>query len=568
MMVRAVWTADGAWEVTGDGYRPAGEFLREGDPAAPDESLRQALLAGTLCSNATLAGTGARSDPYRVHGDPTEGALVVAAAKASLEPEVWQRLGEVPFESERRRMSVVVRHRKSGEVSAIMKGAPDAVLSHCTHVLAGGRLAPLTAERRAAILAENERMAAGALRVLGIALRPVAGGKAEVSIASAGQTPEATVLWEREMVFLALVGLIDPPRPEVKAAVTAARRAGIATVMITGDHQATARAIASELGILRAQDGTLTGSAMDRLTDRELTRLAGEVRVFARVTPQHKLRIVRAFRERGEIVAMTGDGVNDAPAVKEADIGVAMGRTGTDVTKEASSMVLADDNYATIVAAVEEGRGIYDNIRKFIRYLLSCNTGEVLVMFLATVMRLPLPLLPGQILLVNLVTDGLPAMALGVDPPDPDVMRRPPRSPSEGPFARGLAAKILGRGVLIGLATLATFIWGLWPAGFADPATLVKARTLALSTLVLSQLFHVFDCRSETRSIWEVGLFSNRWLVAAVLTSVATLLAAIYWEPLAAVFRTVPLSPADWAVVLLAAGAGQITDVLRLHLFG
>lgn len=571
MMVRAVWTGDGDWEVTGDGYAPTGEFLHGGRRATPDDLLRQTLLAAALCSNASLirtqrGGRGARkkSQVWAVQGDPTEGALCVAAAKAGVETGEWTRLLEVPFESERRRMSVLVRRDKTGEAAVHVKGASDVVVARCSHMLRGTGLVTLTDEMRAGIAARAEALAAGALRVLAVATRSIAGARAEVPLATGDASADAMVAaWEKDLVFLGLVGMIDPPRPEVKAAVAAARTAGITTVMITGDHPATAMAVAVELGITQRGGRILGGAELEALTDAELQKAVSEVRVFARVSPHHKLRIVRAFKARDEIVAMTGDGVNDAPAVKEADIGIAMGRTGTDVTKEASAMILADDNYATIVAAVEEGRGIYDNIRKFIRYLLSCNTGEVLTMFIATVMRLPLPLLPSQILLVNLVTDGLPAMALGVDPADPDVMGRPPRSPGEGPFARGLAARILGRGTLIGLATLGAFVWVLWPRGYGDPDTLARARTVALATLVMSQLFHVFDCRSETRSIWEVGIFSNPWLVGAVCTSVAALLGSIYWAPMASLFKTVPIASREWGIVLLTAGAGQIFDLIR-----
>jgi Ca2+-transporting ATPase len=370
--------------------------------------------------------------------------------------------------------------------------------------------------------------------------------------------------------------MIDPPRPEVKRAVQAAARAGIRTVMITGDHPATALAVARELAIAGPGGRAMTGRELDTVSDDELVEAVQTVKVFARVSPQHKLRIVRAFRTRGEIVAMTGDGVNDAPAVKEADIGIAMGRTGTDVTKEASAMILSDDNFATIVAAVEEGRGIYDNIRKFIRYLLSCNTGEVLTMFLAAVMRLPLPLLPIQILFVNLVTDGLPAMALGVDSPDPDVMRRPPRRPDEGVFARRLGFKIVGRGVLIGLGTLTAFLAGCLMtahgpglAPFQDPNVLERARTMAFATLVVAQLIHVFDCRSERRSVFEVGLFGNLWLVGAVASSVLTLLLAIYWRPMAAIFSSAALTGREWLVVLACASAGEIlVAARRFLLFG
>jgi Ca2+-transporting ATPase len=549
------------------------------------------------------------------------------------------RLLEVPFESERRRMSVLTAD-EAGGVTVHVKGAPDVILELSTHILRDGRIVPLTDEDRQAILDENQRMADEALRVLAVAFRPrplakgagapatgtgapamgasapatgtgapamgagapatgavapatgagapakeaglPARGKGPIALGEGFEdlreltTDQASALLERDLVFLGLFGMIDPPRPEVKKAVAEASRAGIRTVMITGDHPATALAVARELGIVGPNGQALTGRDLDRMTDSQLIEAVQECRVFARVSPQHKLQIVRALKALGEVVAMTGDGVNDAPAVKEADIGIAMGRTGTDVTKEASAMILADDNYATIVAAVEEGRGIYDNIRKFIRYLLSCNTGEVLTMFLAAIMRMPLPLLPIQILFVNLVTDGLPAMALGVDPTDPDVMRRPPRRPDEGVFARRLGIKVLGRGVLIGLGTLTAFLIAFFAlpgtpgvAPYDDPAILGPARTMALATLVCAQLIHVFDCRSERRAIWETPLSSNPWLVAAVASSVTALLLAVYWPPLAKVFGTAPLQLWQWLVVLLLASAGEvIVAVRRLILFG
>ncbi len=594
MMVRAGWAGGTAYEVTGDGYEPEGQFLAGGRKVAPLEApdLAAALRGAALCSNALVlqAGKAARKQlgaktgakpaastgrgAWQLQGDPTEGALVVAAWKAGYRPErLWQgyrRLHELPFESERRRMSVLVADER-GEAILHTKGAPDTILDLSGHILLGGKVQPLTAELRQAILAENERMAGQALRVIGVAFRTLP----EAELPS--DLDEAARAWERDLIFVGLLGMIDPPRPEVKRAVQAAHRASIRTVMITGDHAGTALAVARELGIAAGEgERAVTGRELDAMSDADLVEAVRNTRVFARVSPQHKLRIVRAFKSLGEIVAMTGDGVNDAPAVKEADIGIAMGRTGTDVTKEASAMILSDDNFATIVAAVEEGRGIYDNIRKFIRYLLSCNTGEVLTMFLAALMRLPLPLLPIQILFVNLVTDGLPAMALGIDPTEPDVMDRPPRRPDEGVFARRLGIKILGRGMLIGIGTLVSFVAAVWMAAQAgvvnplsDPMVLQRARTMALATLVCAQLIHVFDCRSERRTIFETGLFGNPWLVGAVASSATALLLAIYWAPLAMVFDTVALSGGDWMVVMAAAGAGEImVAVRRMMLFG
>ncbi|MBX5466306.1 MAG: cation-translocating P-type ATPase [Firmicutes bacterium] len=517
---------------------------------APDASLRhdlgarETLQGGGLCNNAQWD-----PDTGEGEGDPTEVALIAAAYRA-LGPD-WagtsgRRTLEIPFESDRRRMAVAVEG-PGGAATAWVKGALDAVLPQCRAILWQGREVPLDPERVKAVLAAQDGMALRALRVLAVARRALPSRMAPEDL-------------EEQLVLCGLVGMIDPPRPEARRSVALAKRAGVRTVMITGDHPDTARAIARELGILEdGQDGqVVTGADLDQWSDTELVRRVRSVPVFARVAPPHKLRVVRALKVAGEVVAMTGDGVNDAPAVKEADIGVAMGRTGTDVTKEASAMILTDDNFATIVRAIQEGRAIYDNIRKFIRYLLSCNVGEVLVMFVAAFAGLPLPLLPIQILFVNLVTDGLPAMALGVDPPAPGVMDRPPRRPQESLFARGLGGKIAFRGALIGLSTVAVFVWAL-----RGGQGLETARTMAMATLVLSQLFHVFDVRSEDRSFLEVGLFSNPWAVLAVLSSMAMLAAVIYLPGLAALFRTTPLSAAGWAVVVGASGFIQLGAALR-----
>jgi Ca2+-transporting ATPase len=356
--------------------------------------------------------------------------------------------------------------------------------------------------------------------------------------------------------------MIDPPRQEVKPAIALCRQAGIKTIMITGDHRNTAVAIAKELQMFKEEKNqALTGNELDELNDGELAKIINSVTVYARVSPTHKLRIVKALKRQGHIVAMTGDGVNDAPAIKEADIGIAMGYTGTDVTKEAAAMVLADDNFATIVAAVEEGRGIYDNIRKFIRYLLSGNLGEVLTMVIATLAGLPLPLLPVQILWVNLVTDGLPAMALGVDPNNHDIMNRPPRQPRESVFSRGLSLKIITRGFQIGISTVLVF------AGvYFLKNDLTLARTMAFCTLVFCQMFHVFDCRSETFSIFEIGMFKNKYLIFATVCSVFMQLLVVYHPFMREIFATVPLGLSDWLVVLCISGWTFIIGAIK-HLF-
>ncbi|MDU8975770.1 MAG: cation-translocating P-type ATPase, partial [Clostridium perfringens] len=425
-----------------------------------------------------------------LNGDPTETALIKAYFNNVdiLKNTVSNvnRVFDIPFDSSRKMMSVIVK--ENGSEACYVKGAPERLINKCRYIHEEGRVKLLTSQKKQQILNVVENMSNRALRCIGGAYRV--------------ENLTRSESLENELIFLGIAGIIDPPRPEVKDSVIKCRLAGITPVMITGDHKNTAFAIGKDLNIAKSQDQVITGEELDKLDDKELKKRVNKLRIFARVTPNHKLRIVKAFKQNGNIVAMTGDGVNDAPAIKEADIGVAMGISGTDVTKEASSMILMDDNFETIVSAVEEGRIIYDNIRKFIRYLLSCNLGEVLTMFLATIFYLPTPMLPIQILFVNLATDGLPAIALGVDPADKDIMNQQPRSKKEGIFARGLTEKILVRGCLIGICTLLTFI-----VGGLYGMDLSTCRTMALSTLVMSQLLHVFECRSERHSIFEIKLF-------------------------------------------------------------
>lgn len=561
MTVKKIFTNGNMYDVSGAGYDIKGEFSLDGKKVElkNDNSLRQCLIIGALCNNSILKnnnvgitglwrkknGTG-----WSIEGDPTEGALIVAAAKA----DIWRtnlekferRTSEIPFESERRRMTVA--YEKDGAGILYIKGAPDTILELCKYYL-NGTEKELTDDKVAEILEANEQMTSQALRVLAVAYRRLPRVSAE----------NVTEGLENDLVFTGLIGMIDPPREEAKEAINVCHQAGIKPVMITGDHRNTAIAVAQELKIyIPGTHKALTGKELDGLSDSELLKIVNDVSVYARVSPAHKLRIVKALKKKGHIVAMTGDGVNDAPAIKEADIGIAMGLTGTDVTKEASSMVLADDNFATIVAAVEEGRGIYDNIRKFIRYLLACNTGEVLTMFIATLAGLPIPLLPVQILWVNLVTDGLPAMALGVDPNERNIMNRPPRNPQESIFSRGLSKKIIGRGIQIGFSTVLVF------AGiYFLKNDIALARTMAFCTLVFSQMFHVFDCRSEIFTIFESGLFKNKYLVIAACISITMQLSVVYAPFLQNVFSTVPMSVNDWFVVLTISGWTFILNLLK-----
>ncbi|MGG2993398.1 calcium-translocating P-type ATPase, SERCA-type [Paenibacillus macerans] len=559
MTVTRLWLEGRSLEVTGEGYEPVGNILEGGSPVdlRQDQSLRRLLQISALCSNAVIyeedpeqrgrrktKDEAAAGPVWKLKGDPTEGALVTLASKMGLSPAslsgMYVREREFPFDSKRKRMSVIVSHQ--GGKMALVKGAPDMLLERCSYILWEGKVVPFTGTFRQKVQAANEKMARGALRVLGMAyreLRPHEGADDEDGA-------------ESQLIFVGLTGMIDPPRREARDAINVCRKAGIKTVMITGDHGLTAEAIASELGILPRGGSAMSGQQLEGLSDEELDRQVENIYVYSRVSPEHKLRIVKALQRRGHVVAMTGDGVNDAPAIKAADIGIAMGMTGTDVSKEASSLILSDDNFTSIVAAIEEGRNIYENIRKFIRYLLASNVGEILTMFFAMLAGLPLPLLPIQILWVNLVTDGLPAMALGVDQPEKDLMEHKPRGANENIFARRLGWKIISRGVLIGVCTLGAF-WLTLQYAPDDPGQLAKAQSVAFATLVMAQLIHVFDCRSS-RSIFHRNILQNKLLVLAVLSSIILMLGVMYIEPLQPIFKTVPLGTREWAITLVAAG--------------
>ncbi len=538
MTVQALYAGGQLYRVTGVGYAPKGEIQLEGRSidVAEHPDLVNSLACGVLCNGARLI---EGKSGHEIAGDPTEGALLTAAAKAGLwksELETQSAyVEELPFDSDRKMMSVTRRHPQ-GSLTAYVKGAPDILLGHCVFMDVHGKRREMTSADREQILKINADLAQEAMRVLALARRDFEREPDKYNVETI----------ERKLTFLGLVAMIDPPRQEVKEAVRECRTAGIRAVMITGDHKNTAVAVARELGLYAEGDLALTGEELDRQPDDWLEQNVSHIPVYARVSPEHKLRIVRAWRERGDVVAMTGDGVNDAPAVKEADIGVAMGITGTDVTKEVSEMIVTDDNFASIVAAVEEGRGIYDNILKFVRYLLSCNAGEILVMFIASLVGWPPPLLPIHILWVNLVTDGLPALALGVDPVDRGVMNRPPRDPDEPVVGKANGLVLVAQGAFIAFCTLVAFVF----VRNLEGETLSQARTAAFMVLSCSQLFHAFNCRSPTRSIFSLGIFSNMKLVYAVLVSLA-LQVVITNLPFAhAIFRTEYLSLMDWVMIL------------------
>lgn len=545
MTVRKIYTGGRIIDIREEKGR-TGVFY---DISGKVEPLKQNLLKlvleiGALCNNASLSKSGKGNDSWTATGDPTEAALLIAAARGGLTPDrlesMYFRIDELPFDSDRKCMSVVCDDHR-GETWVFTKGAPDVIINKCTRIHTGKGVVDLTPAMKAEILRINDTLAEQALRVLGVACKKL------------GSRNYMHSGLERELVFSGLAGMIDPPRIEALDAVRKCKLAGIKPVMITGDHKLTATAIASELEIFEKGDKVLTGAELEEMDANKLEKVAGSVSVYARVSPKHKLMIVRALKKLGHIVAMTGDGVNDAPAVKEADIGVSMGVAGTDVTKEASAMVLMDDNFATIVAAVEEGRVIYNNIRKFIRYMLACNIGEVLTMFLGMIIGLPIPLLPIQILWVNLVTDGLPAVALGFDPPGKDIMLRPPRGAKESIFSHGLLGVILFRGVLIGLTTLGVFVSILYMGNGVD-----AARTGAFATLVITQLIHVFECKSERKNIFEIPIFNNIYLILAVLCSLIMIFGVLYIPLFQNIFNTVPLSPTEWIIIGGMCGFGPV----------
>ncbi len=515
--------------LTGDGYLPKGSFYENGKELdlKTEKTLPRLLWGAALCTNAQLR---QQDGIWTVLGDPTEGALLVGAAKAGfwkdeLEKE-YPKIGEVPFDSVRKLMTTVHKDRE-GQFWAFTKGGIEEILSRTSAVTEQGMAKPIEKHHRNEIMKINQQLGRDGVRVLACAMRRLESAPSTEDLKSA----------EKDLVFLGLLGMMDPPRPEVKAAVAKCWEAGIRPIMITGDHRVTAEAIASNLGIKAQGDRILTGEELESLTEEELVPLVKTVSVYARVSPEHKVKIVRALKHQAEIVAMTGDGVNDAPALRAADIGVAMGRGGTDVAREASQMILLDNNFATIVSAVEEGRMIYDNIRKFTRYMLSHNAGEILTMFFAILFALPLPLLPVQILWMNLVTDGLPALALSVEPPDRAVMKRPPRYPKESLFAGGLGFQIVWIGLFIGLLTTVLFAWA-----YHKDNNLLQGQTMAFFTLTIFQMFNVLAMRSERDALWTIGFLSNPKLMGAVLLTFIFQLAITYLPFLQTVFHTTALT--------------------------
>jgi P-type Ca2+ transporter type 2C len=529
MTARKILVAGQTLEVTGAGYEPQGQFSREGATLEPSSELKLLLQAAALASDAHIA-QDESNRRWDVKGDPTEGALIVAAAKAGLNKaqldQQFPRTGEIPFTSETKRMTTL-HTGASGEI-AYSKGAPEIILESCARQLTAEGEKPLDPASREKILEAARQMASDALRVLAIASNPNATLKTA----------------ERDMTFLGLIGMIDPPRPEVKDAIRTCEEAGIKVVMITGDHPLTAQAVARELGLLKT-GRVITGAELEAMSDTDFEREVESLEVYARVSPAHKLRVVTALQKKGHIVAMTGDGVNDAPALKKADIGIAMGITGTDVTKEAAAMTLTDDNFASIVAAVEEGRGIFGNIKKYLMYLLSSNIGEIGLMAGASLLGLPLPLSAVQILYVNLATDGLPALALAVDPPERDLMRRKPRNPRTGIFTRPVITLMSVGGVWSALVNLSLFAWAR-----SSGRSIEEAMTMTFASLVLIQFFKAYNFRSDRHSALHRP-WANRWLNLAILWELILLALIIYLPFLHEPFGTYSLSLVDWLIVIL-----------------
>src|SRR5438309_1081724 len=577
MNVRVLVAGPVEFSVIGEGFDPSGVVRTDGQVADPatHPGLQALLECGVLCNDAVLRREGTR---WVVEGDPTEGALLVAARRARADSEAirakWPRIAEIAFTSERKKMSTLHAQLSEPDLRAVLslqeaerprrleglpavlhvKGAPERILASCSHHLVDGERRPLSEFDRSQYQFRNQEMATRALRVIGFAVREFHG---EVP-------PLKEDALEADLTFLGLAGMMDAPRSDAIEAIRRCKNARIRVVMITGDHRLTAMAVAREMGILGGGDLALTGEELEKMSDQDLVRQVERIRVYARVAPEHKMRIVDAWKKAGHIVAMTGDGVNDAPALKRSNLGVAMGITGTDVAKESADMVLTDDNFASIVAAVEEGRGIYENIRKFVAFLLSTNAGEVLIMFIATLAIADPKFLPFfapvQLLWINLVTDGLPALALGVDPYPTDIMDRPPRNPREGVLSRDILFLIFVVSAILTVGTLGVFFLEL-----QEGADAVRARTVAFTTIVFFELFLVFSMRSPRQTIWQIGLFTNTKLILAVLASMALQVAVIYTPYLHDVFETEALSPLDWLeTVLISFTAYAFVEVLKV----
>ncbi|MDD5087117.1 MAG: cation-translocating P-type ATPase, partial [Candidatus Nanoarchaeia archaeon] len=535
MTVKEIFANNKIIEVTGQGYSKKGIFVDTNS-----EDYEFLLRISTLCNNSTV-------HEDSTFGDPTETALLVCASKAEMSRENlehdYPRLHEIPFDSERKMMTTINGHK--GKKFAFSKGAPKIIIEKCSHYYENGKIKKLDKKKKDEFLEKNRDMASRALRVLGMAYR---------ELSSNIKYSEKDI--ERNLVFVGFTGMIDPPRPEIKQAIALCRRAGIRVMMLTGDQRTTAKAIAIQIGLIEENEEVVTGKELMGISHSKLDQIVNKVSVFARISPKDKIGIVDSLKKQGNVVAMTGDGVNDAPALKKADIGIAMGITGTDVSKEASDMILTDDNFASIVNAIEEGRGIYDNIKKFVEYLLSSNLGEILVIFMAMVIGFPLPLVAVHLLWINLITDGFPALALGIDPKEQGIMERKPRKKNSSIFSRNIILRMSYVGIIMCIGTL--FVFNLYKEN------LTYARTMVFCTLMMFQMFNVLNCRSEKNSLFKVGVFSNLYLVGAIALSVVLQILVVH-TGLSKFFSVVPLSAIEWVyVVLVSSSVFVIVEIVKL----
>lgn len=547
-------------EVEGTGYEPVGDFKLEGNIITTNESsgLKLLLTIAALANDAKLDNS---SGMYRIIGDPTEGALVTLAGKAGIDSaelnHMYKRIEEIPFDSERKMMTTFHDMPNDEGVSSFTKGAPDIIIGRCSRIILDGRVREFTPELKSEVLKVNSDLSRAALRVLAFAFKEYASLPTEPS-------PDYN---ESDMIFVGLTGMIDPPRPEARDAIALCKKAGVNAIMITGDYKETAFAIAKDLGMADNEDQAMMGEKLDGISDEELQEVVKNTKVFARVSPEHKVRIVSALRANGDIAAMTGDGVNDALAIKKADIGVSMGITGTDVAKNTAEMILTDDNFASIVAAVEEGRIIFSNIKKFVYFLLSCNIGEILLVFTSILMNLPVPLLPIQLLWLNLVTDSFPALALGVEKGEPDIMNQPPRNPDEAILDKRMLVGVTFQAIAVAAASLSAYLLSLRMYGLEN---IEEARTITFATLIVAELLRAYSSRSQKFTLAKIGVFSNKSMVYATLGAFMLLLAVIYIPFMNGIFYTFPLTLVDWEIVLSFAFiplvVGELTKVVMAKL--
>lgn len=540
MTVTKIYVNNRKIDITGTGYEPKGEFKIDENGVSEDlfDNLNTLLSIGILANDARLEKI---DGMYKIIGDPTEGALVTLAGKADITCEdinkLFPRIEEIPFDSGRKMMTTFHKNFVPQRIVSFTKGAPDIIISNCGFIKDGDEILPFTYDMKKEVLGVNSGFAKDALRVLAFAYREYEELPDDIN-------PDSI---ETNMIFVGLAGMIDPPRPEVKEAIKLCKQAGINTVMITGDFRDTALAIAKSLGMAETEDQTMTGAEINNISDEELKEAVKRIRVFARVSPEHKVRIVSALKTNGNIAAMTGDGINDAPALKRSDIGVSMGITGTDVAKKTADLILTDDNFASIVSAVEEGRVIFDNVRKFVYFLLSCNIGEIFLVFVSILLNLPVPLIPIQLLWLNLVTDSFPALALGVEKGDPNIMNQKPRNPDEPILNRRMIIGIVLQSIAVAIASFSAYWWGINRYGMNN---ILEARTIAFATLILSELLMVFSTRSSRYTALEIGIFSNKKLVQGVSLSFLLMLAVIYIPFLNPIFGTFPLGLSEWKIIL------------------